>query len=123
MRFCRCGYYMYLNTQGTDGTVTHMCRQCGVQEPFKPANLDDALILETNFRSGSSASGAASGITVNAYTLQDPANPSFNTLACPNTTCPSQTDESKRDVMYIKTDPINMKFQYICKVCKSQWTS
>ena len=123
MRFCRCGYYMYLNTQGAEGIVTHMCRQCGVQEPFKPVNLDDALILETNFRSGSSAGGAASGITVNAYTLQDPDNPSFKTLACPNTSCPSQADESKRDVMYIKTDPINMKFQYICTVCKSQWTS
>jgi hypothetical protein len=114
---------MYLNAQGTDGIVTHMCRQCGVQEPFKPVNLDDALILETNFRSGSSASGPASGITINANTLQDPANPSFNTLACPNTTCPSQTDESKRDVMYIKTDTINMKFRYICKVCKSEWAS
>ena len=93
------------------------------QEPFKPSNLDDALILETNFRSGSSAGGAASGITVNAYTLQDPTLPHTKTLVCPNTNCASQSDESKRDVILIKTDPINLKFQYICTVCKSQWTS
>ena len=82
------------------------------------------MILETIFRSGSSAGGAASGIKVNEYTFEDPTLPHVNTLRCPNSECLSNRDESKRDVIYIKTDPTNMKFQYICAVCrKAQWTS
>lgn len=80
-------------------------------------------MLETSFRTGSSASGAASGITVNAYTLMDPTLPHVNTLRCPNGACPSRSNEALRDVIYIKVDPTNLKFQYICTVCKEQWTS
>ena len=123
MRFCpRCSYYLYLSA--TDGAaVSHQCKNCGYSEPLDPKTKDDALILETNFRSGSSAGGAASGITVNSYTLMDPTLPHVKTLRCPNGDCESNRDESKRDVIYIKTDPTNLKFQYICTVCSRQWTS
>lgn len=123
MRFCpRCSYYLYLNAQN-DEAVYHACKNCGFHEPLNPANKEEALILETNFRSGSSAGGAASGIKVNAYTLQDPTLPHVKTLRCPNAECISQEDETKRDVIYIKTDPTNLTFQYICTVCHNQWTS
>lgn len=122
MRFCpRCSYYLYLNAAG--GTVTHQCKNCGYSTPLAPKSKEDALILETNFRSGSSASGAASGVSVNAYTLMDPTLPHVKTLRCANADCESNRDESKRDVIYIKTDPTNLKFQYICTVCKTQWMS
>ncbi len=123
MRFCpRCSYYLYLSA--TDGTsVTHQCKNCGYGEALAPKSKEEALILETNFRSGASASGAASGITVNAYTLMDPTLPHVKTLRCANSICESNRDESKRDVIYIKTDPTNLKFQYICTVCKTQWMS
>ena len=122
MRFCpRDGYYLYLSVK--EDAITHMCKECGFQEPLDPKTLDEALILETNFRSGSSAGGAASGITFNAYTLHDPTLPHVKTLPCPNASCASQANEQIRDVIYIKTDPVNMKFQYICTVCTTQWTS
>lgn len=124
MRFCpKCRYYLYLNA--TDGTqVIHQCKNCGHSEPLEPKSKEEAMILETNFRSGSSAGGAASGIKVNEYTFEDPTLPHVNTLRCPNSECLSNRDESKRDVIYIKTDPTNMKFQYICAVCRqAQWTS
>ena len=64
MRFCpHCRYFLYLNiTDG--GPVTHVCKNCGYNEPLEPKSIEEALILETNFRSGSSAGGAASGIQV-----------------------------------------------------------
>lgn len=121
MRFCpKCRYYLYLDT---DGRVVMNCKNCGYKEPLDPKTKEEALILETNFRSGSSAGGAASGITVNAYTLRDPTLPHVNTLRCPNGGCPSNEDESLRDVIYIKTDPTNLKFQYVCTKCMTQWTN
>ncbi len=126
MRFCPvCSYFLYLDASSQEGTVIHQCRNCGFSEPLKPSSKEEALILETSFRSGSSASGAASGITVNAYTLMDPTLPHVKTLRCPNGSCPSRADESLRDVIYIKTDPTNLKFQYVCTVegCGHQWTS
>jgi DNA-directed RNA polymerase subunit M/transcription elongation factor TFIIS len=125
MRFCsKCSYFLYLDAK-TPGKISYQCRNCGFNEPLDPKSKEEALILETSFRSGASAAGAASGITVNEYTLQDPTLPHSKTLRCPNDACPSRVDESLRDVIYIKTDPINLKFQYICTVkgCNQMWTS
>jgi len=122
MKFCtRCNNLYGFNFTADGATLT--CNTCGNSEPFKPESKEDALILETNFRSGSSASGAASGITVNAYTPHDPTLPHVKTISCRNTACPSVANPEKRDVIYIKTDPIGMKFQYICNVCESEWTN
>lgn len=121
MRFCpTCSYFLYLDASDRSD-VAYQCRNCGFREQLKPATKEEALILETTFRSGSSS--AASGITINEYTLQDPTLPHVNTLRCPNGACPSRADESKRDVIYIKTDPTNLKFQYVCTVCAHRWTS
>ena len=119
MRFCpKCSYFLYLDAS-EDKKVSYQCRNCGHRERLDPKTKEEALILETSFRSGSS--GAASGISVNAYTMMDPTLPHVNTLTCPNGACPSRTDESKRDVIYIKTDPTALKFQYICTQCQQQW--
>jgi hypothetical protein len=99
-----------------------LCKNCGFSELLSPKTKEEALILETNFRSGSSSTGAASGITVNSYTLDDPTLPHVNTLRCPNGACESNKDDI-RDVIYIKTDPANLKFQYICTRCSTQWTN
>jgi hypothetical protein len=103
--------------------VRSQCRNCGYREALEPKSKEDALVLETSFRSGSSAAGASSGITINEYTLHDPTLPHVKTLRCPNSTCASRANEAVRDVIYIKTDPTNLKFQYICTVCNTQWTS
>ena len=126
MRFCpRCGGFLYLQADKTDTSkVHHVCKNCTFQEPMNPKTPEEALILETNFRSGSSANGAASGITVNAYTLADPTLPHLRGSKAPACTgCPVDAVAEERDVLYIKTDPVNLKFQYICMKCKEQWTN
>lgn len=123
MRFCpRCDYYFFYAAVDAN-KVAQKCNNCGHSEPLNPETKEDALVLETNFRSGSSAGGAASGITINAYTLQDPTLPHVKTISCRNTECPSTTNPADRDVIYIKTDPTNLKFQYVCVPCGSQWTN
>lgn len=130
LEFCpTCSYYMYLSAQPADKTsnIHKKCKNCGYVEMLKPtasaASGAPQPILETNFRSGSSAGGAASGITINSNTMRDPTLPHVKTIICPNAQCPSQTDESKRDVIYIETDPANLKFEYVCTVCTTQWTN
>lgn len=123
MRFCPvCNYYLYLEMESTDSMIM-LCKNCGHREDMKPKTAEEALVLETLFRSGSSASGASSGVTVNQYTKMDPTLPHMKSLRCPNGKCLSNTGEKERDVIYIKTDPVNMKFQYVCTVCDEQWVS
>lgn len=119
---CRNHFDLVISDSPAD-PVRNVCKTCGFSEPFVPKTKDEALLLETTFRTGSSANGAASGYTVNDYTLLDPAIPHVNTLRCPNGGCISNTDASKRDVAYLATDPVNLKFLYICANCKTQWTN
>ena len=130
MRFCPvCEYFLYINTVDTKdasdkkSTVQLKCHNCGHTSALDPKTTEEGLVLETVFNSGSSASGAASGVTINDYTLVDPTLPHVKTLTCPNTSCITRTEKEKQDVIYIKKDPTSLEFQYICTVCKTQWTS
>ena len=109
--------------KGGETDVVLRCISCGYQEPMNPKSEAESLVLKTVFNSGSSASGASSGVGVNEYTLLDPTLPHMKTLRCPNESCDSRKDISKQDVIYIKTDPTDLKFLYICTVCVTQWTS
>lgn len=116
MRFCdSCG-----NKYDHEG-MYEVCKTCGTRREFKPANLNEALVSETNFRSGSSTAG--SGITVNRYTINDPTLPRLNMIQCPNAECVSNTSDVPKNVIYIKTDPAQLKFQYVCVNCDMKWTS
>lgn len=118
MRFCEaCG-----NKFDHDG-MFEVCKTCGIRRPFKPTSLEEALVSETNFRSGGSS--AASGISVNKYTIADPTLPHVNSIRCPKSECPSNLIDNPKqsDVIYIKTDPAQLKFQYVCVNCNMQWTS
>jgi len=87
---------------------------------MKPENATDAMILETTFNKATNAKQTVSQL--NAYTKLDPTLPHLTTIACPNTTCASNKD-APRDILYIKTDAKNLKYQYSCVVCDWQWGS
>jgi hypothetical protein len=121
LRFCPvCKNYLYL--QNTDSALNLACHHCGYNTKFEPKSSEEALILETTF----AVTGAGAKQTVpvlNEYTKLDPTMPRLTTVACPNAACPSQADPAKRDVLYIKTDAQNLKYQYCCRVCDTQWSS
>ena len=120
MRFCPiCSYYLFL-TQGEE-SLQLLCRHCGHNEEMTPATSEEALILETTFHTANSQKQTISDL--NEYTKLDPTLPHLKTIACPNVACPSQADPTKRDILYIKTDAKNMKYQYSCTVCDTQWGS
>jgi DNA-directed RNA polymerase subunit M/transcription elongation factor TFIIS len=118
MRFCPvCAYYLY-HQDGEHG-LNLLCRHCGYTEALAPKSSEEALILETSF----AATATASASQLNDYTKLDPTLPHLKTINCPNQTCPTQADPATRDILYIKTDAKNLKYQYCCKVCNTQWSS
>jgi hypothetical protein len=127
LQFCpRCDYYLYLSA--SLGVVNQCCKNCGYTAEFTPTSSDEALILETQYRSGSSASGAASGITIGPFVKYDQTLPHDKMIRCPNKECksngdPKSPDTPERDVIYIKINPQELKFQYICTLCDKEWLS
>lgn len=123
MRFCPvCSYYLFLVPHDDDDKgIDLLCRHCGHKEEMKPKSSEEALILETNFAAAASQKQTTSQL--NEYTKLDPTLPRLKTIACPNQACPTQADPSQRDILYIKTDAKNLKYQYACTVCNTQWGS
>jgi DNA-directed RNA polymerase subunit M/transcription elongation factor TFIIS len=120
MRFCPvCSYYLFLK-QDTE-VLELRCLHCGYKEQMAPKTADEALILETTFNTPASQKQTTTAL--NEYTKLDPTLPHLKTIACPNQSCPSQADPSQRDVLYVKTDAKNLKYQYCCMVCDTQWGS
>jgi len=121
MRFCPlCSNYLFLQDEAETG-LQLLCRHCGYKELMAPKSADDALILETVFNVATNQKQSVSQL--NAYTKLDPTLPHLKTIACPNQACPSQANEALRDILYIKTDAKNLKYQYSCTVCETQWGS
>lgn len=121
MRFCPvCSYYLFLTIEGLSA-VSLLCRHCGYNEALEPKTSEEALILETTFHTAAGTKQTTSAL--NEYTKMDPTLPHLKTIACPNQTCPSQADPATRDILYIKTDAKNLKYQYSCNVCNTQWGS
>jgi DNA-directed RNA polymerase subunit M/transcription elongation factor TFIIS len=121
MRFCSvCSNYLFLKEDDS----THLqllCRHCGYQQRMAPTTASDALVLETTFNVATNQKQTVSQL--NEYTKLDPTLPHLKTIACPNEACSSQADPNLRDILYIKTDAKNLKYQYSCKVCNTQWGS
>jgi DNA-directed RNA polymerase subunit M/transcription elongation factor TFIIS len=121
MRFCHvCSNYLFLQDEAEAG-LQLLCRHCGYKELMAPKSAEDALILETTFNVASNQKQTTSQL--NEYTKLDPTLPHLKTIACPNQACASQGDPALRDILYVKTDAKNLKFQYSCTVCSTQWGS
>jgi len=123
MKFCpTCRNYLYLDVQETkDGettraTLRRICHNCGYQE----ADVGGGLVLETNLKETTSEGYHA---LVNEFTKLDPTLPHVDTLKCPKADCASNAGSAAKDVIYIKYDPVGLKFLYICNVCDARWKS
>jgi DNA-directed RNA polymerase subunit M/transcription elongation factor TFIIS len=113
--FCpTCHFYLYLNQQ--DDKLMRICRNCGYQEEDKKGGL----ILEIDLKEKTSEGYR---ILMNEFTAHDPTLPHVTSIKCPNDSCKSNTGAKERDVLYLKYDPVNLKFLYHCMVCKEQWRS
>ena len=113
-RFCpTCRYYLFL--QSTSNTLQRLCRNCGYTETDEKGGL----VMEQ-----SSETSEGYKILVNEFTRYDVRLPHIvKTLRCPEPTCDTNHGSAEPDILYIKYDPANLKYLYICTSCGFQWTS
>lgn len=118
MKWCpQCDNYLYHKVEGDDkNTLVRKCLNCGYAEE----DTDGGLVVETRVQERASEGYK---ILLNEFTSKDPTLPHVKNIKCPNVECASNQDVSKRDVIYIKYDAVNLKYIYICKVCDSRWRS
>jgi DNA-directed RNA polymerase subunit M/transcription elongation factor TFIIS len=118
LHFCpKCRYYLALDI--TETSLTRVCRHCG----YSHEETDGSLVLETVVQEKASEGYK---ILLNEFTRQDPTLPHVSNIPCPGfpgVACPSSKGVSKPDVILIKSDPVNLKFLYLCNVCGQQWRS
>jgi len=110
-------YYVRIKDEGSS-QLTYYCRNCGNTD--ENLTVDNICVVD-----GGKSKKANKGISnvVNKYTKLDPTLPHITTIKCPNTNCTSNDDDSKRDVIYIRYDDIDMKYLYICSVCDTMWNT
>ncbi len=118
LKFCpTCRYYLYLNTPATpEEKLRRLCRNCGYAEEEERGGLITELRLNEKVVEGHK-------VIVNEFTPLDPTLPHVDNIRCKNAECPSIVSGAKPDVIPMKYDAVNMKFLYICTVCKEQWRS
>lgn len=123
-KFCPlCRYYLYFqvikDNETADDELTHLtriCRNCGYSQKDETGGLITEVQLQQRASEGYK-------ILLNKFTRQDPTLPHVKTIKCPNENCPTNTGSTEKDVIYIKYDPVNLKYLYICNVCEHQWRS
>jgi DNA-directed RNA polymerase subunit M/transcription elongation factor TFIIS len=96
--------------------LRRVCRNCGYTEDAEQGGL----IMEMNLRETTSDGYK---VLLNEFTRYDPTLPHVQNIKCPNEACASNTGEKQRDVIYMKYDPTNLKYLYICNVCNQHWRS
>jgi hypothetical protein len=110
----------YIRIPDDDGNkLIYYCRNCG--------NEDDIITKENICVSNVKLRRSEQNYShiINKYTKLDPTLPRTNSIKCPNHECRSNRDgddvASKREIIYIRYDDINMKFIYICSDCDTMW--
>jgi DNA-directed RNA polymerase subunit M/transcription elongation factor TFIIS len=124
MRFCQiCGYYLFVDA--TSDKLIHKCRKDGITVELQPKSAEEALILETHFRSDFQSAKTKQSF-MNEFTKADPTIPHLHNVKCPNSGCPTNGPAAdpatpEKDIIYVKTDIKNLLFEYQCQICNKQW--
>ena len=131
VQFCpTCDYYLYLKAVGSEAikelgpkvtpstSMIRICHNCGYQKE----DTGGGLIMETDLQEKTSEGYK---ILLNEFTRMDPTLPHLSTIKCPNKTCASNSSSAKADIIYMKYDPVNLKYLYLCNIegCGAQWRS
>jgi len=100
------------------GTLIHYCKACETSEPFTEESLQKP-IYSMDFRKFDTSEV----INRNKYITQDITLPKIEgnpNIKCTNPEC-LRTQKEPSSVTYIKYDPEEMKYIYICNHCGQKW--
>ena len=113
MDFCDfCNNMLYVKHADDNAfEVVHYCKNCDFQKSLSEEQhtilmMKNRFNVETNWKQ-----------FTNPNIEFDPTIPHVDNIDCPNTECSAQTN----DVMYMKYDPVNIRYVYFCVHCKHFW--
>jgi hypothetical protein len=101
---------LYMRTENNVDLIQY-CRNCNFTEVIGPEQLADPVI-STNFDRDIKTYKQY----LNPNIKNDVTLPRVSNIECPSKTC-SKRPEEDNEVIYIKHDPVNMKFIYMCCKC------
>lgn len=116
MKFCKlCDNMLYIKLN-TDKQLVFYCKHCG-DETIENKKNGSILIIDDNKTNDEIKYSQY----INKNIKHDPCLPRVNNIICPNINC-SKKEHEDNEVIYIKYDPINMKYLYHCCYCEHFWT-
>lgn len=117
MHFCtKCENMYYIRLDSDDShKLIYYCRKCGNEDTT--ITSENMCVSKEQIRRGEQRFSNM----INEYTKLDPTLPRISSIRCPNADCESNSDEEKREVIYIRYDDTNMKYIYLCAVCNTSW--
>ena len=117
MHFCsNCENMFYIRLDSDDShKLIYYCRKCGNEDTT--VTSENMCVSKEQVRKGEQRFSNM----INEYTKLDPTLPRISSIRCPSADCESNSDESLREVIYIRYDDTNMKYIYLCAVCNTSW--
>jgi DNA-directed RNA polymerase subunit M/transcription elongation factor TFIIS len=126
MRFgskCDNMLYISLTAEGDQPRLTYSCKHCGAVEENDGVdgegkakkNSGDA-VLSTDYADDQ----ASFNQFATPFIRHDPTLPRVSDIACPNPEC-TRPPETPNEVIYVKYDPVNLKYLYHCVNCAHFW--
>lgn len=125
MNFCpECETYLILKIHSDEATgrqlMNHHCPNCGYTADIKAAKGDQQHIIKNDY-------DIQKFFILDKnikYLEDDPTLPRVNNIPCPNPSCSSnQSAADNGDVVYYSIHEKNMKYVYLCCICKHTWTN
>ena len=117
MHFCSiCQNMYYLRIDENDSNkLNYYCRNCGHED--KLLATDNVCISKTLIKKNDQSFNHI----INEYTKLDPTLPRINKILCPNPECSTNTQNTDREIIYVRYDDTNMKYIYLCSTCSTIW--
>ena len=119
MHFCsNCSnmYYIRINEDDPNSLV-YYCRQCGNED--KTIAVNNVCVSSIQLKK----SERSFNHIINKYTKLDPTLPRISNILCPNLDCTTNTNDTSREIIYIRYDDTNMKYINLCSTCDTVWNT
>jgi hypothetical protein len=118
MKFCPvCDNMLYMRTDD-NLHLTMFCKNCAFSRVEDARNLSEP-ITDTRINYGDDEN-KQSALYIDESVRHDVTLPRVNNITCPNPNC-SRPEGKDNEVIYVKSDPIDMKFVYCCCHCNAVW--
>ena len=111
MLFCEsCQNMLYIKlSDKNSNTIINYCKHCGLESTAQNINIIEDVEKKEN------------PDIINEFTKFDPTLPRVKNIPCPNAECSTNTENTSREIIYIKYNETNLSFMYLCPTCNTSW--